>query len=167
MEPIRQITRILHQEHLSTLSVLNRLDGLLGEMGPKKPPDRARAGLTPLLNDLAAIVDGEVGPHFAFEEEALFPRLAEYGDSGIGTFLSEEHDAILPLGARLGALARGAAKDGFSGDDWAEFHRGGLELVERLMSHIQKEEMGLLPVLDDMLDEKDDRELANAYLMTR
>ena len=38
-----------------------------------------------------------------------------------------------------------------------------LELVERLVSHIQKETMALLPLLDDLLDEDTDRELAMAY----
>ena len=39
-----------------------------------------------------------------------------------------------------------------------------LELAERLMSHIQKEEMSLLPALDDLLDEAADQELTEAYL---
>ncbi len=41
--------------------------------------------------------------------------------------------------------------------------RGALELVERLVAHIQKETMALLPMLEDLLDEDSDRELAFAY----
>ena len=36
-------------------------------------------------------------------------------------------------------------------------------IVERQVAHIQKESMALLPLLDDLLDEDDDRELAFAY----
>jgi hemerythrin-like domain-containing protein len=39
-----------------------------------------------------------------------------------------------------------------------------LELVERQVSHIQKEEMSLLPVLEDVLEEEQDAELLNRYL---
>ena len=39
----------------------------------------------------------------------------------------------------------------------------GLELAERLVSHVQKEEMSMLPALDDLLDEEVDHELATAY----
>ena len=38
-----------------------------------------------------------------------------------------------------------------------------LELAERLVSHVQKEEMSLLPALEDLLDEATDAELALAY----
>jgi len=38
-----------------------------------------------------------------------------------------------------------------------------LELVERQVAHIQKESMALLPVLDDLLDDETDRQLAFAY----
>jgi hypothetical protein len=35
--------------------------------------------------------------------------------------------------------------------------------VERQVSHIQKETMALLPLLDDLLDEETDRRLAFEY----
>jgi len=36
-------------------------------------------------------------------------------------------------------------------------------MVERQVSHIQKETMALLPMLDDLLDDETDRELSFAY----
>jgi hypothetical protein len=39
----------------------------------------------------------------------------------------------------------------------------GLELAERLVGHVQKEEMSLLPALEDLLDEEADAELAGRY----
>ena len=38
-----------------------------------------------------------------------------------------------------------------------------LELAERLVAHVQKEEMSLLPALEDLVDEEADGELAAAY----
>ena len=46
---------------------------------------------------------------------------------------------------------------------WIDLQRGALEIVERQVAHIQKETMALLPLLEDLLDEDDDRELAFAY----
>ena len=48
----------------------------------------------------------------------------------------------------------------------AAFQRLALELLERMVSHIQKETMGLLPLLEDLLDEQTDRDLALAYAGT-
>ncbi len=44
-----------------------------------------------------------------------------------------------------------------------EFRALAFELAERLVTHVQKEEMALLPALDDLLDEDADRELQLAY----
>ncbi len=119
------------------------------------------------MNELSAVVEGEVTRHFAFEEAELFPRLADFGDGDIGEFLAEEHETILPLGRRIAGLARVAGRDGFTAESWREFHRLGGELIERLMSHIQKEEMGLLPAIDDILDDDADRDLTAAYISSR
>ncbi|MCP4329640.1 MAG: hemerythrin domain-containing protein [Alphaproteobacteria bacterium] len=167
MEPTHQITRILHDEHVASLTLLNKLDDLLARSGPRKAPSRDEAGIGPTLNELSAAIGSEVSHHFAFEEAEMFPRLAEFGDGDIGDFLTDEHRTILPLGERVAELAAAATKDGFTPDGWQEFHRLGGELVERLMSHIQKEEMGLLPAIDDMLDDDTDRDLAMTYLAGR
>ena len=38
-----------------------------------------------------------------------------------------------------------------------------MDMVERQVAHIQKETMGLLPVVEDLLDGETDRELAFQY----
>ena len=48
-------------------------------------------------------------------------------------------------------------------EGWNRLKVGALEMVERQVSHIQKETMALLPVLEDLLDEETDRQLAFAY----
>jgi hemerythrin-like domain-containing protein len=81
----------------------------------------------------------------------------------MATLLSEEHDAIREVAAELLPLARQAAAGTIDDAGWSALKRDVLELVERQVAHIQKETMALLPLLDDLLDEETDRELAFAY----
>ena len=119
------------------------------------------------MKELIAALDIEIGPHFAFEEESIFPLLAEAGDREMGTYLIEEHQAILPLARKLVDLAKNARAAGFAAHTWAQFHATGAELIERLVSHVQKEEMGLLPALDDLLDDEADGRLALEFAARR
>ena len=94
----------------------------------------------------------------------MFPLFAEFGDFGIAQMLGDEHLIIRPLAAELAALAKSGRQDGFNGEDWSNVREKGLELIERETFHIQKEEMGFLPAVDDMIDEDQDRELTMAYI---
>lgn len=163
----RHVTRALHDDHMTTAGVLERLEAFLGRHPLSDPPSMANADVAKLLKDLSRIIEAELGPHFAFEEECLFPRLAEGGYGEMGAFLEEEHRAILPRARHLAACARLMGSEGFTLDAWAEFHTTGAELIERLVSHIQKEEMGLLPALEDMLDEEADSALALEFASRR
>ncbi len=160
MEFRRHVCRALHHDHAASLAILSRLETLLGGNGARRPPDAASPDTARLLKDLVRAVDFELGPHFAFEEEAVFPLLAAAGDREIGEFLVAEHRVILPLAERLGELAKLARDAGFAADRWAEFREVGATLAEQLAAHIQKEDMGLLPALDDALDEETDGGLA-------
>lgn len=94
----------------------------------------------------------EIHRHFAFEETQLFPRLDAGGEGDIAALLAEEHAAIRSAGAQFIALARSDPRA-------AALKPLGLELAERLVSHVQKEEMSLLPALEDLLDEDADAAL--------
>lgn len=167
MDHARHITRTLHEEHLSTIALINRLEERIMAHRPGDPPSAAEAEMGKLLRDIAASVEAEIKSHFAFEEGSLFPLLEAAGDAGIGELLTEEHHLLLPIGAELVGLSRAALKDGFSAEGWAEFRRLSSEFAERMIAHIQKEEMGLLPILDDIIDEDQDAELSTAYAMSR
>ncbi|MDE2228722.1 MAG: hemerythrin domain-containing protein [Alphaproteobacteria bacterium] len=167
MEFRRHVSRALHQDHAASLAILARLETLLGRHGAGRPPDAQSADTTRFLKDLVRAVDVEIGPHFAFEEEAVFPFLAANGDQEMGEYLIEEHRTILPLAERLVELAKLAREAGFTAEAWAEFHEIGASLVERFVSHIQKEDMGLLPALDEALDEETDGKLAIEFAARR
>lgn len=149
----RQISRRLHEEHEATLALWGRLEHALALRG-NRPPSEDDIWL---LRDCAAQLNAEVTRHFAFEEAELFPRLAAAGEGDIAGLLIEEHEAIRAAAQRFRALAQNLATR------WPEVRALALELAERLVSHVQKEEMSLLPSLEDLLDEQADLELAGRY----
>jgi hemerythrin-like domain-containing protein len=146
MELNRQISRRLHEEHEATLALWSRLEASLA----------ARRNDASLLRSAAAALADELDRHFAFEEQELFARLAAAGEADIGELLAEEHATIRALGREFIALVKGDPAD-------PRLRPLGLELAERLVSHVQKEEMSLLPSLDDLLDEETDAELTSTY----
>ncbi len=148
MEFSRHISRRLHEEHDATLALWGRVEATLA----------AGRHDAALLKSAAAALERELDRHFRFEEEALFPRLAAAGEGDIGELLREEHEVIRSAGERFIALVK---KDSF-----AEVKTLGLEIAERLVSHVQKEEMALLPALEDFIDEETDRELDSDYAQT-
>lgn len=143
----RQVTRRLHEEHEATLALWGRVQRL-----PIKPDAEG----VQLLRRAAAALEGEIGRHFRFEEEALFPRLAAAGEGELGELLGEEHAVIRDAAARLDA-ALGAQR-------FEAARTVAMELAEVLSSHVQKEELSLLPAVDGVLDEQADAELSAEYV---
>jgi len=143
---VRQVTRRLHEEHVEVLALCSRLEA--SAAGAKSDAALMRAA--------AAALAGEIERHFAFEESALFPRLAAAGEGDMVELLLEEHAAIRAAAQRFSAAVSADASH-------PRLKPLALELAERLASHAQKEEMSLLPALDNLLDEGTDHELACAY----
>jgi hemerythrin-like domain-containing protein len=152
MEFRRRLCRALFEEHQATLSLLARFESLLGRGDAESAP--------PLLKELGHAVEGEIGPHFAFEEEEVFPLLAAAGEEEMAALLLAEHRALLPQALRLEELARLAGDGGFTAETWAEFREVGAALASGLAAHIEKEDRALLPALDDLLDEEEDGRLS-------
>jgi hemerythrin-like domain-containing protein len=157
-----RISQTLHDEHRATIALVERLEQLIARHR-RAPPDAIDRTVAQLLSDLSTGVETEVERHFAFEETRLFSYLAEIGDDEISAHLTDEHNAMRPIGKRVAALAREASAHGFDQDKWGEFCRLGQELSERMLAHIQKEEMALLPLLDEMIDTETDARLYQDY----
>jgi hemerythrin-like domain-containing protein len=157
----RQVSHALDDEHRSHLEFLGRVEQAFARAprtGASQDPDLVR-----LARALERHLADEVPRHFDFEERDLFPRMDEAGDGEMAALLVEEHDAIRAVCGELAPLVRDAAAGTLDDAGWASLRRGALEMVERQVAHIQKESMALLPLLDDLLDEDTDRELAFAY----
>jgi iron-sulfur cluster repair protein YtfE (RIC family) len=146
MEFNRHISRRLHEEHAATLALWGRVEQTLAA----GKPDPA------LLRQAATMLAEEITRHFEFEEAQLFPRLAAAGEGDISALLLDEHAAIRTAARGYTALVKQDAAD-------PALRPLALELAERLVSHVQKEEMALLPALDELLDEETDHELNAAY----
>jgi hemerythrin-like domain-containing protein len=161
-----RISQRLHDEHCATVALMERLEQLIARYRRGGMPDVGEVAVKKLLSDLSVEITSEVERHFAFEETHLFPQLEAAGDAAIGAHLTDEHRAIRPLGARIAALAREAAAQGFDASRWEEFRRLGQELTERLLTHVQKEEMALLPLIDDAMDTATEERLYLEYVET-
>jgi hemerythrin-like domain-containing protein len=160
----RQVSRTLDDEHRANLDLLGRV-----EQAFSRAPRFGNAGdgdLAQLAAALGRHVELDIGRHFEFEERELFPRMRDAGDGDMASLLMEEHDAIRAVAQELLPLAQAAAAGTLDEAGWSTLKRGALEMVERQVAHIQKETMALLPLLEDLLDDTDDRELSFAYAST-
>ncbi len=156
-----RISQKLHEEHRATMAVMERLEALLTSQRRAPPNGNTHAAL---LRDVAASVESEVNRHFDFEERQLFTFLDTVGDAAIGAHLTAEHTAMRPLGARLAKLSRAAAAGGSDDASWAELRQVGLELCERMLTHVQKEEMALLPLIEESMDVETEERLYEDYV---
>jgi hemerythrin-like domain-containing protein len=160
-----RICQALHEEHGATVALMERLEQLLTRCR-QEPPNADDRSVARLLSDLSIWAETEVQRHFAFEEDRLFTYLGAIGDEAIGAHLTDEHTAIRPIGIRIAALSREAAVRGFDSASWEAFRRIGSELCERILPHIQKEEMALLPLLEESMDADTEARLLHDYLET-
>jgi DUF438 domain-containing protein len=135
----------LHEEHVATLDMLELL------MQAIRAPQSARAAARPRYRAhlLALISDLEdaVESHFRFEEQHLFPLLSLAGKPELADSLTREHVAIrnatLPVLDRL----RHALAEDPSEEEWTEFGRLVMALIEMKRAHINREETEMVPVL--------------------
>jgi iron-sulfur cluster repair protein YtfE (RIC family) len=158
-----RVTRSLHQEHETTLILIGKLATLLNRTKASETPSVSEPALFDVLSGLRIALDAELEAHFAFEEKELFPLLEAEGESELGDLLIEEHKEIFPVRQQMKALVGDALTNGFQGETWPNFHRLGLEFVQRLTGHVDKEEMGLIPALEDILSDEDDQKIADSY----
>jgi hemerythrin-like domain-containing protein len=158
---LRATNRRLDDEHRENLDLFGRIEAAFARAPRGQAagdPDVAR-----LVGMLARNLEQEIARHFEFEERELFPRLDAGGGADLASLLTDEHAAIREVAAELLPRARAAAAGTLDAQGWQALQRSVLELIERMVSHIDKETLALLPMLDDLLDEDADRELAFAY----
>jgi len=156
----RAVSRMLDDEHRENLAMLGQLERSVLDVRTGGVPDDAFAALA---RSVARHLTDETERHFRFEEDELFPRLAAAGEGDIVELLVEEHGSIRGTGADLLPLLMSAAGGTLDAAGFAKLRPLALELVERLVAHIQKESMALLPMLDMLVDDATDAALSMAY----
>ena len=151
------VSRILHEDHMASLGLLGDVERsvLTRKDAPPGGDRQVEGSMRPLRDALA----GEVSAHFDFEEETLFPYLVQFGEGDLAELLSEEHRVLREVFVDVDAQIQSAIAEGFSPQSWARFRRLCGELIERLQSHIEKEERALLPALESALTSEADAEL--------
>ncbi|MGQ0681696.1 hemerythrin domain-containing protein [Bradyrhizobium sp.] len=159
-----RISQALHDEHGATVALMERLEQMLARGRRGGPPDMANGNVARLLSDLSAGMEAEIERHFAFEEDHIFTYLEAAGDAGIGEHLTGEHAAIRPIGTRVAEIARTAAANGFAPAEWEEFKHLAQDLSDRMLAHVQKEEMALLPVIEESMDAETEARLYQEYV---
>jgi hemerythrin-like domain-containing protein len=158
-----EVGRMLHQEHLDTLAAMNVLEELIHREFRDRPLDVSGETARQQLGKLIAVIDNDIDRHFRFEEQHLFPILAEAGLGEITEMLIQEHNSVRSFAERLRSIAARALEGGFDEATWREFREVGMDLAPSVMFHIQKEEMGVIRGLDVLLDGATDKELAEKY----
>jgi hemerythrin-like domain-containing protein len=159
----RQTCRRLHEEHEAVFELLRRLQRALANWNADAAPDLLDPAWSALLRDVRSGLEFEVARHFDFEERSLFPLLAEAGDGDLVDLLNADHKVIREVTAPLLELLgkwRGRSLDA---SGWHSLKRLGLELCDRLAEHALKEEQAMLPALESVLSEDEDRELFATY----
>lgn len=148
-------SRILHDEHMVVLGLLNELERVV--LARKEPPAAGDGEIGRFLGKLRGALAHEISVHFTFEEEALFPILIENGAGDLCELLVEEHVVLRETIADVIArVSEGAG--GWTPQSWSGLRSVGAELVERLRSHAEKEEMALLPAIEDAFTPEIDAE---------
>lgn len=150
---------LLHRDHMHTMETLQALEDVVHD---RKIP-ALDGPLRSLLEGLKDTLRAEVQKHFGFEEEHLFTVFTERGETGIVMMLTQEHRAILPLALEVADAAEAALAKGFDEATWRSFKDSAVELIEREVFHIQKEEMGLLSAIAAVIDPATDARLAETY----
>jgi iron-sulfur cluster repair protein YtfE (RIC family) len=157
-----RVCQKLHDEHMATLALLERLERFVAN---NTPPTAADTSARTLLVDLAVAFESEVWRHFAFEEEHLFDYFNQSGDTEMAQHLTAEHAQIRSVGLPIIAMARTAATFGFLPPAWSEFRLLARQLAEQLSTHAQKEEGVLISLLQDAMDSDTEERLYIDYVM--
>jgi hemerythrin-like domain-containing protein len=152
----------LHDEHMATLALLERLERFVAKGEPAAASD---SGTRSFLIDLAAAFESEVWRHFDFEEDYLFDYLVAEGDTELPRHLTDEHMQIKAVAQRVIAEARAAAVAPFSPSAWREFRPLSQQLIEQLTAHVHKEEGVLVPLLQDNMESDAEERLYSEYAM--
>lgn len=157
------LAEILHQEHLITVATLSTLEERVFGPQKNKPIDTSTSAGRAEVQAVLDLIEHEIHQHFRFEEEDLFPAVAERGYAELARLLEQEHDAIRTLAGSLKDAAVSALAEGFDQESWQAYREAGMDLIPSAMFHIQKEETAVIERLTVFLPAETDRALAEKY----
>lgn len=163
----KQTSRALHDDHMTGLEILERVEGLLQRHRDAAPDVGENPEARRVLVDLKTMVDIELPPHFDFEEDELFPHLVGLGDGAMVELLAEEHVTLRAAWPVIADVCQKSIDGQASPEEWRKFRDVAGDFAQTLTGHIHKEEMGLLGALETMLDDAVDQDAAMTYASSR
>lgn len=161
----KSVTRILHDEHMRVIGLLNRFEGLLADISAARGLDAAEPGTARLLNELIVALEQDIDRHFRFEEEALFPELEDAGEGDFVEALRADHVSLQAMAKQIAVLAKTAFAHRLAGEEWRKLVQIGRVYVREQTAHAEREEMALLPMLELHLDDDKDAMLWRDYAL--
>lgn len=152
--------RLLHDDHARTIDILNRLEDFLERTDGTETVPGTDGDAATLINALHRFLCDEIDQHFDFEEQKVFPVLAQAGAHELAAILTGEHAAMRLLAKRLQHLCVLTIQKGFDADSWLVFRFLSENLSERMFFHLQQEETALLGIVESTLSPETDRLIA-------
>lgn len=162
-----QICMDLIREHQETSVLLERFKNFLRVHGISKQPDLTLHETKRILSDLKIAFEFAVPKHFAIEEQELFSIMDDAGYGELVEVLREDHEMILGLVEKVRAILTMAEEGSLTMVAWETLYRQGLTLVTELTAHAEKEDAGLLPVIEETIDNKQAEGIYERYLVLK
>lgn len=158
------INQRLSREHRKVIREMRQLEDFLGSAEPDAEPDWSDTDVQQMMHDLQFSFESEIPNHFAIEEEELFPLLVENGLGDLVSLFLAEHRIILGLIEKMTPIVSQAATEGMVGnEDWTTLFENGDLLVSALSMHAEKEESGLVPAIDQMINQTEADRIFRRY----
>lgn len=77
--------------------------------------------------------------------------------------LADEHLVMVPLVNRLRSYTAEILDDGIDAAKWERFCAASQQFTQQILLHLQKEELGIVQVLDTLLDRNEQRRLVHRH----
>lgn len=139
----------MYEEHVATLDHLSLLDQAI--RAPRTTRDATLPKYRTHLRKLLSDFEENIEAHFRFEEHHLFPALRDAGRSDLADSLTLDHIALREATKPLLVHVHHALVENLSENEWTEFGRLTLALIQMQRMHMQREESEMIPVLRAML----------------
>ncbi len=137
------VRTFVEHEHRELVGGIDRLHDVARDVG-----DVAAPGLLVELDEIAAWVDGVLGPHAAWEESWLYPELDQRAGTPWATKLARfDHRQLRAAAERL-RMDHLTLRHELTRDQAAELRAHLLGFEALLRAHVAREEQCLMPLLD-------------------
>ena len=159
------ISKCLSHEHQEARVLLERFRNFFQAHGIKQQPDWTSHEARKIVSDLKCALESNIPNHFAIEEQELFPIMDGAGYGELVEILLEDHKVILGLVGQVKCIVLKihSSSAPLTQGDWEMLYRQGSALVTELMAHAAKEDAGLMPAIEEVLNEQEAEEIYKRY----